>query len=53
MPLQQRILVVEDERIVAKDIQRNLQRLGYVAPDTAASCEEALKSRRWRGRIWC
>ncbi len=40
---QQRILVVEDERIVATDIQRNLQRLGYLAPDAAASCEEALR----------
>lgn len=38
-----RILVVEDEGIVAKDIQMTLRRLGYEAPATAATSEEALE----------
>lgn len=37
------ILVVEDETIVAKDIQHTLARLGYRAPATATSGEEALR----------
>ena len=37
------ILVVEDETIVAKDIQCTLARLGYRAPTTATSGEEALR----------
>lgn len=37
------ILVVEDETIVAKDIQCTLARLGYRAPATATSGEEALR----------
>jgi len=37
-----RILVVEDERIVAKDMQTMLQRLGYDVPATAASGQEAI-----------
>jgi CheY-like chemotaxis protein len=31
-----RILVVEDESIVAKDIQRTLEKLGYDVPATAS-----------------
>ena len=38
-----KILVVEDERIVAEDIQKRLQNLGYTIPSVASSGEEALQ----------
>jgi len=38
-----RILIVEDEAIVAVDIQKTLQKLGYDVPAIAFSGEEALK----------
>jgi CheY-like chemotaxis protein len=38
-----KILVVEDERIIAMDIQDRLRRWGYEVPEIAASGEEALK----------
>lgn len=37
------ILVVEDERIVALDIQRTLIELGYTVPRTAATAEDAIR----------
>ncbi len=37
------ILVVEDERITAKDLQLQLQQLGYSAPITVASGEAAIQ----------
>lgn len=37
-----RILVVEDETIVAKDIQSRLKKFGYTVPTVAASGEEAI-----------
>jgi two-component system cell cycle sensor histidine kinase/response regulator CckA len=37
------ILVVEDERVVAKDLQRTLANMGYFVPATAASGDEALR----------
>jgi two-component system, cell cycle sensor histidine kinase and response regulator CckA len=36
------ILVVEDERIVARDIQRSLTDLGYEVPETAATSDQAI-----------
>ena len=39
----EKILVVEDERIVAKDIVKSLQRLGYKVVASVASGEEAVQ----------
>ncbi|HVV85746.1 MAG TPA: response regulator [Kofleriaceae bacterium] len=38
------ILVVEDEALVAKDLQRSLIGLGYQVPASASSAEDALRS---------
>ena len=38
-----KILVVEDERIIAIDLQRRLERFGYIVVAIAASGEQALK----------
>jgi PAS domain S-box-containing protein len=38
-----RILVVEDEIIIAEDIQRKLRTMGYVVPAIVSSGEEAIK----------
>jgi CheY-like chemotaxis protein len=38
------ILVVEDEAIIARDIQATLLRLGYVVPPPVACCEDALRA---------
>ncbi len=40
------ILVVEDERLVALDLQRSLERMGYIVPATAATQEEAVAAAR-------
>jgi len=37
-----RILVVEDERLIARDLATLLKKLGYAVAGTAASCQEAL-----------
>ncbi len=42
MPTTARILIVEDEGIVAMDIQKNLEMLGYGDADVAHSGEEAV-----------
>jgi CheY-like chemotaxis protein len=44
-----KILVVEDEHIVAMDLMSRLRNLGYEVPDSASSGEEAIeKAGRWR-----
>jgi PAS domain S-box-containing protein len=37
------ILIVEDERVVAKELQRSLSTLGYSVPETAASADDAIR----------
>ncbi|MEA2083146.1 MAG: response regulator [Thermodesulfobacteriota bacterium] len=39
-----RILIVEDEGVVAKDIKNTLENLGYHVPGVASSGEEAIKN---------
>lgn len=41
-----RILIVEDERIVAEDLKRLLMKMGYAVTGIAASGEEAILSVR-------
>ena len=41
--LKKRILIVEDEGLIAADIQNRLRRLGYPSPATARSGEEAMQ----------
>jgi PAS domain S-box-containing protein len=38
------ILIVEDERLVAQDLQQSLQTIGYDVPATVASAEDAIAS---------
>ena len=44
MSQQTRILVVEDEGVVAKDLQSRLKKLGYDVPATVQTGEEALRA---------
>jgi len=39
----EKILVVEDERVVARDIEKRLKKLGYIVPASVASGEEAIE----------
>ena len=41
--VKKQILIVEDEGLIAADMQRRLQRLGYAVPSIARSGEEALE----------
>lgn len=43
---QKRILVVEDEGLIAADLERRIARLGYPKPDIAQTGEEALAGAR-------
>ncbi|HEX3745878.1 MAG TPA: response regulator [Bryobacteraceae bacterium] len=43
---QKRILVVEDEGLIAADLERRIARLGYPTPEIAQSGEEALERAR-------
>ncbi len=48
----ERILIVEDEKIIALDLQRRLERFGYVICDTSADGEDAVvKARQHRPDI--
>ena len=42
----ERILIVEDEGLIAADVQKRLERLGYFYPAIACSGEEALRCAR-------
>jgi CheY-like chemotaxis protein len=39
-----KILIVEDEAVIARDIQATLRELGYLVPPPVASGEEALQA---------
>ena len=41
-----RVLVVEDEAVVAKDLQVRLRKLGYEVPLTVQTGEEAIEATR-------
>lgn len=41
--MQKTVLVVEDEALIADDLQRTLERLGYRVPETAATGKDALR----------
>lgn len=43
---QKRILVVEDECLIALDIQRRLERMGYAVPAIASAGEDAVRHAR-------
>ncbi len=43
-PSKRTVLVVEDERIVARDLQLSLNDLGYRVPVTVASADEAIRA---------
>lgn len=42
----ERILIVEDEKIIALDLQRRLERFGYTVCESAADGEEAVRKAR-------
>jgi len=53
VPKKLKILVVEDERIVARDLQVRLTNLGYQLTGTASSKGEALESAQQNRPTWC
>jgi AmiR/NasT family two-component response regulator len=48
-----RILVVEDEIIIAMDIQDDLENMGYQVIGTVSSGEEAIRYAGSYRLIWC
>ncbi len=42
----ERVLIVEDEKIIALDLQRRLERFGYMVCDTASEGEESVRKAR-------
>ena len=50
---QQHILVVEDERLVARDIVMQLQALGFEALGPVSTGEEALEMAARLRPTWC
>jgi diguanylate cyclase (GGDEF)-like protein/PAS domain S-box-containing protein len=43
---EEKILIVEDERIIALDLKKRLERFGYPAPEIVSSGEEAISAAR-------
>lgn len=43
---EERVLIVEDEKIIALDLQRRLQKFGYTVVHLASNAEEAVESAR-------
>jgi len=41
-----KVLIVEDEIVIAKDLQKNLERLGYSVPGLAVSAKQAMEKVR-------
>jgi len=48
-----RILIVEDERLIAEDIKNTLERIGYNTTGTTAFGEDAVKLVKKKRPTWC
>ncbi len=47
-----RILIVEDESIVAMDVKNMLERIGYIVVNTVSSGEVAIQKRKRKSLTW-